>query len=333
MNKFKVKYLLIIVHFFCFLEIGRTQNLVENASFEDTVNCPLSTGELSSLVSWSTFANWEYNAADYFNSCVTTGLNMPNTMVGFQHARTGEGMTGLIAGAASGFGTYVGANYREYLTSTLNTALTIGQKYYVSFYVSNSGYSFEPCPMAVNKLGLKFSTTQPSAIGPIPDNIAHVWTETIISDTSDWTRVFGTFIADSSYTSISIGNFFDSTNTTSLFLCPGGSNGYEYSYYFIDDVRVSTDSIPFDDMAEINNPSERLNVNIYPNPAKSSLTIENLNKPYDIFIYNSIGFLMYSDSNTSGSTQKIDLSEYEKGLIFIKIHTKDEVYSSKIVKQ
>ena len=71
--------------------------------------------------------------------------------------------------------------------------------------------------MASNKLGAKFSTVSYSYSNPIQiNNFAHVYSDSVIKDTTSWTLIKGEFTADSAYQYISIGNFFDDINTDTI---------------------------------------------------------------------------------------------------------------------
>jgi hypothetical protein len=88
-------------------------------------------------------------------------------------------------------------------------------------------------------MGAKFSTDLFYCDSTM-SNDAHVFETNIITDSLGWTRISGTFIADSAYSIIAIGNFFaDSVTDTLKFF----TDFLDQSYYFLDDVCVSTDSI------------------------------------------------------------------------------------------
>lgn len=57
-----------------------------------------------------------------------------------------------------------------------------------------------------------------------------------------------------------------------------------------------------------------INVTIYPNPAKESVTIEGVG---EINIFNSFGQLVYRKANNNITT--VDVSNFEKGIYFIKV--------------
>ena len=121
--------------------------------------------------------------------------------------------------------------FREYIGVKLLTPLVIGVKYYVSF---KACLSDNPSIVyASNKLGALFSTISYSVdsfcLPPCnstllpPKNFAQVYSDSIITDTANWTTISGSFIADSVYQYVIIGNHFDNTHTSVILLDSGTS--------------------------------------------------------------------------------------------------------------
>lgn len=293
-------------------------NLVPNPSFEDYTNCPTGIGQTTYIIDWSAFRG----SPDYFNSCAPTSsyYSVPGNAVGYQQAANGDAYTGIICFDNSIFS-------REIIANSLNTPLTIGQKYFISFNVSNAndtsvvGYS-------INKIGAKFSTVMQTNVNI--DNKAHIYTNSVISDTANWTRIAGSFVADSAYKYLMIGNFFDDENTTVV----NNSIGF-WAYYLVDDVCVSTDSLL------CINPSisvEEKDINnqftFYPNPVNDLLTITNCSIiPFNLTIYNSIGQQLYSKQNIISNNIQVDISMYNLGILFLQINSKNKLFNYKLVKQ
>jgi len=155
------------------------QNLVSNPSFEDTVACPTTLTQI-----------------DCAPSNIIAPVSVPHNIWGDQLAHTGN--------AYVGFATYsAGAtNSREYIATQLIQPLAIGQKYFLSFYVSSAfGYIQSGYPgMATNNIGALFSTVSYSPNNPqFANNFAHIVDTNIINDTINWIKISGSFIADSAY--------------------------------------------------------------------------------------------------------------------------------------
>jgi hypothetical protein len=74
-------------------------------------------------------------------------------------------------------------------------------------------------------------------------------------------------------------------------------------------------------------------INIYPNPANNILNIDySVSSNSALFeIYNISGQLVQSGNLSKGKTRKIDVSDYNSGIYFIRIHSDEEVISRKIV--
>lgn len=300
---------------------GIAQNLVPNPSFEDTIHCPTSLGDAGMLVSWSNYAN----TSDYFNECHTTPVSagVPSNWYGYQQPKSGKGYYGMI--------TYTGTgSYREIIGTTLTTPLVIGQKYYASFSACMANCTIEGGEGA-NKLGFLFTNTSYTEASPIPiNNFAHIYSDSIIVDTLNWIRQIGSFVADSTYTNFAFGNFFDDANTNSLDAIGCGSST---AYYYIDDLCISTDSLEAYNFVGISDLSNISNLKIYPNPSSEFVTISGLAANYDLSIYNSLGQLLYVEKNISKTSKTINVKEYNSGLMFLKIKTKANSFSYKIIKE
>ncbi|MBK7964033.1 MAG: T9SS type A sorting domain-containing protein [Bacteroidetes bacterium] len=205
--------------------------------------------------------------------------------------------------------------------------MIIGQKYFVSFYAVNSGkYNFS---IANNKLGLNLYTVAFDSCCPPPLlNTAKLYTDSILTDTLNWTKISGSFIADSAYQYLCISNFFDDASTDTIELYPFYSNGY----YYIDDVCLSTDSIYNETWTGLNNlEGTSPTISIFPNPTSGFFTIES---PIPIFRYSLInmnGQLLAEHSSNFNLKFQIDLTEYPNGIYILRIQTKFNVSNLKII--
>ena len=262
--------------------VCKAQNLVPNPSFEDTVSCPTSYAQMSTAVAWSDYRG----SPDNFNPCNTSVVSVPNNVFGFQYAHTGN--------AYAGFGAYqVGLlnGAREDLGAQLIQPLVIGQKYFISFYVSRANNDILAIGAACNKLGMRFSTVAYSYATPVPlDNFAQVYTDSIIIDTLNWTKISGSFIADFTYEYLMVGNFFTDSFTSYSQYDSTDIQGY----YFVDDIVVSTDSTLTIVINENNQPDDFL---LYPNPFNYELkvTLEG-NNFCDIILYDLTSRILMKQS-------------------------------------
>lgn len=210
------------------MQLG-AQNLVPNPSFEDTTNC--CPNDISMMHCCSNWYNCgPLSTADFFYRCPMMPL-VPSNPLGFQYPATGNGYSGIFCYCG-----YYDRNYREYISSQLITPLLANQKYYISFKVSRSDDTLT-IGASSNKIGARFTNSLCIYDSLAPNNIAHFYSNAIITDTHNWTLISGSFISDSSYQYIVLGNFFNDSSTNTFGAYPF------YSYYYIDDVCVSLDSM------------------------------------------------------------------------------------------
>ena len=210
------------------------QNLVPNGSFEEYNACPTLGGfnndhVKACVVDWQSFGN----TPDYFNVCAISPLVfIPSNLFGYQYPNSGN--------AYCGFWVMWSNEEHEIIGSQLIHPLEIGQEYYVEFYVCSGGDAPNTGGVFANHIGARFlmdtfSTNHPVAI----NNIAHVYSTSIIADTANWVKVSGHFIADSAYQYVAFGNFFTNAMTDTIQF----KTGSHAAYYYIDDVCVSMDSL------------------------------------------------------------------------------------------
>jgi hypothetical protein len=228
---------------FCFLALPRceAQNLVPNPSFELTDTCPISccfnVGDRP--LYWN---RWD-QSPDYFNACADTsgGIDMlmgvPWNGFTWQYAQDGDAYVGMS--------TFEPNNFREHVGTPLVEPLVVGQTYYVSYWVNLATEgSYWETRWASNNQGVLFTMDEHiwsgnTGSGPefVPRNYAQVNNPTVITDTANWTLVSGSFVADSAYRYIVLGNFFDDAHTDTVHFIPGPSAA---AYYLYDAICVSS---------------------------------------------------------------------------------------------
>jgi|GEM_PF-873797 len=75
-------------------------------------------------------------------------------------------------------------------------------------------------------------------------------------------------------------------------------------------------------------------LNIFPNPASDKVTINSADKINAIEIYNMLGENVYTQTNLSTSaSNEIGLSNFQKGIYFVKIYQSEKICTEKIVIQ
>lgn len=306
-----------------FVEMVMGQNLVPNPGFEDYTNCPNDVGELYCATGWKNCSNQTTGSPDYFNICAnatTPYVGVPNTLLGFQQPHSGNGYAGIICYETGA------TNWREIIGTKFLTPMTIGQKYYVSFFVNLSlNYSGLNTNTSIDKLGIRFTTVNhDSAHGPSINNICNIVSSSFVTDTSGWTKISGSFIADSSYQYLLIGNFFDDLNTNKIRY---GGTPDSNSYYFVDDMCISTDSLYSYQWTGIDDISHLIITSIYPNPFINNINIDNSNagQIINVNIYDEMGGIVYSKHFESAlpiyTLNQLDF--LKSGVYFIQINYKN----------
>jgi hypothetical protein len=305
-------------------------NLVPNPSFEDTVSCPTSVSgnygdQIYKINSWFP----ALNSPDYFNSCAPTTSLVSTPTNGFGHhmPHSGNGYVGVITYGSPG------DNYREIVGIELNSLLVIGVKYYLSFWISATYGTYFPFFTATNKMGVKFSSIHYEAqLNPILiQNDAFLFSDSIIADTAQWTKITFSFTADSSYRYLYIGNFYsDSLTDTIQYPANFGSSG---AYYFLDDVCLSTDSL-FCQNTQSMQDYDKNKLIVSPNPFNENIVVDcQMLESFNLF--NELGINV---SNTVFIQQEngkylLDTAKLKSGMYYLMLFQKFNSYTFKLIKQ
>ena len=317
--------IIFIFSFILFANFSFAQiNLVPNPSFEDTIGCPQGYPDLDTKCQfWKSFRG----TPDYYNNC-SQACGFYN-QGGFQQPNTGV--------AYAGFNMYLTTlpNASEQISVQLLSPLIMGTKYYLSFYVSNA-YNPLITNIACNNIGLLLTTYQysdPNGAFSLPDTCT-IQTSAIISDTIKWTKISGSFVADSNFQYLIIGVFYNDSYLDTI-QYPNIVGPYD-AYYYLDDVCVTTDSLFNENWIGVNDFNNILNqINVFPNPASDVVTISfQNNQGNEIILTDVYGKVCYSKEIKNENTAKINLSAYPSGMHFLKIiNSKREIsISKKIIK-
>ena len=299
------------------------QNLVPNGDFETFTECPDNLDQFSNASGWIPYRG----TPDYFNACnvtnyVGTPLNLTN---GFQFPLSGNG-----------YGGFIGLEYnnnREIMGTELISPLVVGQEYYVEFYWSRTfgGLAHSNCDCASSHLGALFSTHSYDNINDIipVTNSAHVYDPTLLVDSTNWVKISGWFTADSAYTHLAIGDFFDLENNEVAYYNGTSETLFLNTYYYIEDVCVATDPA----MCGVVSTSESIDKNkgtsLFPNPALTVLNIDTDFSIVSISITSLDGKQLLSYHSTS---TQIDISGLAPGIYIIILKTKRGSIRRKFIK-
>ncbi len=233
-------------------------NLVHNPSFEDYYTCPHTLSLTADAKYWSAIVDTSYTADTalvyhgtmgtithldgnclpyYCNACDNDSLDpshfvtVPSGSYYYHYPRSGNGMMMAIM-----FEQLSGVEGRMYLQGRLFHHLTAGQTYCVSFYVVNTHYGADGC----NHIGAYFDDgtidTTHECGHPRPEYIPQVVSDSIIADTTNWTKIEGSFTATGTEQFLTIGNFSDNAHTSILAFNSAGAA--LHAYYLVDDVSV-----------------------------------------------------------------------------------------------
>lgn len=293
-----------------------------NPSFELYNLCPDSAYQFNRLQNW--FESRQ--SPDFFHACDSSisinfldSVSVPNNGFGFQYPHSGNGYAGFVSYSYPLFSNY--EMFREYLSVRLINPLIIGQLYYVSFWVSlTSPRGPIAFKYAADNLGILCTMdsiahtyqTLPLPIG----NFAHFASGAIITDTLNWTQIFGSFVADSAYNFITFGNFFNDSLTNYLLFDPTGH--YHFAYYYIDDVCVSTDSLTCNTLTSIRE-ENGLQLTISPNPSTGIFTITHPGLTSgEVEVFDQLGRKVTSMQISTSSTT-IDLSAEPAGMYYLRL--------------
>jgi gliding motility-associated-like protein len=246
-----MRFYFLIVSLFVFLSVN-SQNLVVNPSFEDvnTIPCGLSIfySDFNDAVSdWQMVTNGR--ATVYSNNVSQGCLNHPNSTnpsaYGQQNPHTGDNFISL---QLYGNNVTFGNNYREYVQIPLSTPLEVSHKYYFEYYVSLADKS----KFASNNFGLLFTMDEFSNyfFSSVLNYQPQVEYPAIVTNTQNWEKISGFFVADSAYSYLTMGNFSNAAQTSTTVNNNSGGIGLNEAIYFVDDivVRDSTCLIPSPDV-------------------------------------------------------------------------------------
>ncbi len=238
----KTFYIFLFLILFC-CEAKTQTNLIYNGDFEIYDTCPISPStpgnlQIEHCLGWT--APTKLGTSDYFNICNNTSVmqlaGVPKNLLGYQMPENGSGYCGFFASIVDSLSgqPYV---YREYIQTKLTQTLEENKSYSFSFYVSSS----ESNTHSLIKLGALFSSTSYSSntyapIFAIPQIINNT---NFLSDTLNWSKIEGSYIANGSENYITIG-YFENNTVDTLNNHYDSFNPYYriLSYYYVDGINL-----------------------------------------------------------------------------------------------
>jgi len=299
---------------------SEAQNLVPNSDFEQYSPCPPSAGYLNYATSWFNPADL---TPDYFNVCAgSNGAGVPGNAFGNQLPHSGDGYAGIY-GFQSPY-----LDVREYACAQLTQPLTAGTTYLVQYYLNLSGMS----QYAVITYGAYFAATASVTLnGYLINAVPQIENTSLLTDTTGWMLIIGTFVAAGGEQYIIIGSFKDDLNCGLQQVYPGAVAAL--SYYYIDDVSVTS-------LTSMEEQNQADDIKIYPNPARDELRIKNASpiaigvKIKAIKIFNILGEqVLQSAINNMESEIKIDVSKLNSAIYFLEINDGKNIFRKKFLKE
>lgn len=286
------------------------QNLIADWSAEDVAVCPYGLGIMETfLPTWMTLRG----TPDYFHSCCQLPQLCWNNSMGYQEPRTGEGYLGIVTYSKNL------PNYSEYAGVNLIEPMEVGTSYYVSFHAA---MAFRPNGgrFATDKLGFLLMTENYLNLdGKAPKhNFSHYYSNVVLTDTTNWTRMEATIVADSAYSMIVFGCFFDDDQIEVLL--PYGDFTSGVAYYYLDDFCVSQDSTRCETVLGIEEPISP-EIVVFPNPANDQFNIQSNESLVSLSIFDSSGRQVLSRS-LNGALQVFQPIQLSAGIYFLSIETK-----------
>jgi gliding motility-associated-like protein len=237
--RINLKYLLLYALGVCgCIKNVRPQNLVPNWSFEEYNDSCSNSENFDNVKDWlpkrylQGYVNalLTFSTPDYYSNCIPSPLYTPPTLyyVGYQLPFNSNSFTGLI---------YHPNTDREAIRVKLKETLKFNTCYHAEMYVNLSNDGTYIC----DKLGMAFTTDSFSmkVDGSIPMPQPQVYTDLLITDTLNWTKVEGDFIANGGEEWLTIGWFFPASQITySLFGDTTAFGIVTSAYYLVDAVQV-----------------------------------------------------------------------------------------------
>jgi hypothetical protein len=299
----------------------KAQNLVPNPGFEETDSCWMGIGIFPQGAGPS---HW-YSAnvtPDHLLSCLPYGAvnGLPMNFLTFQHPFEGNNCAGLMTYHQNG-----PEEQREWIMAPLMEPLVPGQTYYCSFRANaafGGNAQYPQVWLANDKVGMLFTTNDRHwYLGdplPTPPNYAHIMYPQILADTVGWTLVSGSFVADSAYQYVMIGQFFSNALTDTLHFADPNSvfPWYPWGYTLIDAVCVSASPDGCDMSQGIAEGSDAGTV-LFPNPAQHELVVAHANGA-QAAVYDALGREVWNERIT-GDRWALDVSRWPRGAYVLRM--------------
>jgi len=196
----------------------QSQNLVPNPDFEIFIFCPPSNLGGLEGPPWTS----PLGSSDYFHACSDPMYRgVPINFQGHQAANSGDAYMGMYTMTFN-------SNSREFIQAPLLDTLIEDHCYKASAWINLID---EGC--GADQFGILLTETSAEAMLGASPQVG--WGGDIISDSINWTKILGYFIASGTEQYITLGNFKYDNQTNMDQSCYGPLG---YAYYYADDILV-----------------------------------------------------------------------------------------------
>ena len=295
------------------------QNLVPNPGFEEYDTCQADEFGVNGPISW-----FRTNGTpDYLQSCLPYGhfQSLPMNFFTYQEPFEGASCAGVYTYWQNGQ-----TEYREWIMAPLLEPMVVGQTYYCSLQANaafGGNHTYPQHWLANDKVGMRFTTTAMPTWSvndpfPVPPNHAHILYPQILSDTVGWTLVSGSFVADSAYQYVMIGQFFSNALTDTLQFSPEGVPWYwlPRAYTLVDAVCVTTnpEGCAFgQDVGE----GQAIASVLFPNPARDQVVVSQ-REGAEAQVMDAVGRLLWQGRITS-EHWVLDVGSWARGAYVLRL--------------
>lgn len=232
------------------------ENLIYNGDFELYDTCPTSVStvgdyQIEHCLGWYSPS---IATSDYFNSCANWPVSIPNNINGKRNPFSGNAYCGVLIENCQ-YPSHCVGWWIEYLQSKLKEPLKKGHEYEFVCRVALTNLLNE---YAFAKFGAYFSSNPISRLDSKPFQVIPQILNSknnFISDTTDWTEIKGSFVANGGEEFITLGFFIDTNNLDTLRFTTFEIDSNNYgSYYFIDNASLN-EKIEFNEFPNIFTPN------------------------------------------------------------------------------
>lgn len=218
-----------------------------------------------------------------------------------------------------------------------NGAICIGQSYTLSPSGANS-YSYSNGPVVTPGSTSSYSITGTSSEGCISTQIVATVTVNALPVVSVSASVNQTCVNDAtiSVNASPVGGTFAGNSVVNGVFTPTLSGNYQLVYSFTQPgtgcSSSDTTSLKVEDCTGIEKLTSTQEISVYPNPTKSSVTINYSNGSVTKIIVSDLSGRVLLVDNCSGNQHTIDLSNVSNGIYMIQLTSDRHISTAKVVK-